>query len=89
MAESDPDYEQAKIPPATPPVIDPDVDPVDARELAQRDGDSDSGGSAEASEKEAAERTELNERIAKRIARDGMGEQAHDAATLETLLPPD
>lgn len=84
-----PDYDKPKVPPATPPVIDPNVSPVEARELAQRDGDSESSGSVEATEKDAAERTELNKRLAKRGARDGMGEQGHDAATPETLLPPD
>ncbi len=83
------DYDTPKVPPATPPVIDPDVDPIDARELAQDDGDSDHDGSTLAGEKKAAERTALNERLAKRDARDGMGEQGMDATSPETLLPPD
>lgn len=38
------DYDRAKLPPATPPTIDPHADPVEARELANDNGDSDFPG---------------------------------------------
>ncbi|MCP9222419.1 hypothetical protein MKP08_06625 [Erythrobacter sp. LQ02-29] len=38
------DYDTARVPPATPPAIDPDAKPVDARELARDNGDSDADG---------------------------------------------
>ena len=45
---SERDYDQANLPPATPPVIDTDADPVSSRELAEDGGDSDSPGNVPA-----------------------------------------
>lgn len=83
------DYDKPHIPPVTPPAIDPAVDPVEGRELAQDDGDSDHRGSKEASEKSAAEKTALNEKLSRRDERDGLSEQGMDATTPAMLLPPD
>ncbi len=46
MAERSDPYGTARIPPATPPTIQPDADPLDASELAQDDGDSAADGHA-------------------------------------------
>ena len=42
---ADADYRQPNVPPATPPVIDPNADARDAAELALADGDSEAPGS--------------------------------------------
>ena len=42
---ADADYRQPNVPPATPPVIDPNADAGDAAELALADGDSEAPGS--------------------------------------------
>ncbi|NVD45400.1 hypothetical protein [Qipengyuania atrilutea] len=86
------DYEKPNIPPATPPTIDPKADPVDARELAEEDGDSESAGTVEASEKDESEGAEARRKMKKIRDRDGMdgaGEAEMNATTPTELLPPD
>ncbi len=41
---TDESYERAHLPPATPPTIDPNADPLSAAELANDNGDSDYPG---------------------------------------------
>ena len=82
------DYETAKVPPATPPAIDPRAKPLDAHELAQDDGDSEHDGSVDAAERREANAA-LEKRQAARMAADGAGEKELDSMTPETLLPPD
>ncbi|MEE4201410.1 hypothetical protein [Erythrobacter sp.] len=87
----DKDYDTPRTPPATPPVIDPDAKPVPPEELA-KDGDrtGDIQGTAKGERADPAEiDVELLQTLKTQQAREGAGEQAHDAATPETLLPPD
>lgn len=90
-------YTMPKVPPATPPVIEANASAKDARDRADLEGDSDrSGANKPASEpadekesKRAQEIIEANEAISRGNAKDGAGEQALDAMTPGTLLPPD
>lgn len=52
-------YTRPRVPPATPPVIDPNVQPLDASELVRDDGDSEHEGSRQA----AIERGKEDEEI--------------------------
>ncbi len=80
------DYETPKIPPATPPVIDPDADPATAAEM-EEDGNSEGDVPAERKEQDDLDtETESAMRPAMDGGRDGEGERAMDIAT---MLPPD
>lgn len=83
------DYDKSHIPPATPPTIDPDADPVEARELADDDGDYDNRGDALADRPEAEIDSERSQELSRRDKLDGAGEQELDSMAPETLLPPD
>lgn len=84
-----PQYEKPNIPPATPPTIDPDADPLEARELADDRGDSEDSGDVLASEKESEIDKERSAALTKQDKRDGAGEAELDSMRSETLLPPD
>jgi len=80
-------YDKPEKPEATPPAIDPDLKPRTAEEMAQ-DGEEEREPLDRRSHPDQID-TELSEKLKKRQARDGGGEQSHDSARPETLLPPD
>ena len=84
-----PDYDTPKVPPATPPTIDPDAKPVEARELAQDDGDSEASGSVVADAPETSLGKEKRAALSKRDKADGAGESDLDTMSPEILLPSD
>ncbi len=71
----------------TPPAIDPDVKPRTFQEM-KADGESEGEVLGHRSDPDEID-TELSETMKKRQARDGLGENGHDSAKPETLLPPD
>ena len=90
MSDTSRDYDIAHTPPATPPTIDPDTKPLEARELAGDRGDNEEDGSVlhDPGDSEIAkERRDAN--LAMRDKRDGAGEAELDAMKPTTLLPPD
>jgi len=80
-------YDRPEKPEATPPAIDPDVNPRTSREMKE-DGEHEGEALGHRSDPDQID-TELSETLKKRQARDGGGEQHHDSARPETLLPPD
>lgn len=81
-------YTTPKVPPATPPVVEPEASAKDARERSDVDGDSDRSGSQEPSAK-AEDIEQANRAISRGNTKEGAGEQELDSMTPETLLPPD
>lgn len=79
-------YDTSEVPPSTPPVIDPDVEPKKAAEM-EGEGEREDDVSATKSEPDEIDvETEKALRPAMEKGREGDGEQALEAAT---LLPPD
>lgn len=80
-------YDKPRTPPGTPPVIDPNVAPKSSDEM---EGDGEEEGEVLGNRSDPDEiDTELSETLRKRQDRDGGGEEKHDSASPEALLPPD
>ena len=78
-------YDTPKVPPATPPVVNPDADPEDTLDRADADGNSSCDGSRDSRhERDMSEiAKERAGTLAERDKRDGLGETALNQ------LPPD
>lgn len=81
------DFDTPRIPPGTPPAIDPDAAPKTSAEM-EAEGEEEGEVLGHRSDPDQID-TELSDKLKRRDARDGMGEEGLDEAPPEAMLPPD